>query len=240
MSDTPFITSFTTTALRNNFAGWVGFRFAVGADSITVTSLGRWVVSGNTGSHAARIVRVSDGVIMASATINTSGATAGAFAYVALGSSVTLAANTQYYLVTEEVSGGDQWYDDAGLAPVETAVATIETSMWSSDGTTFASNSANDSYVPPNFRYAAADATPPTFTSWVAVGDTITGTVSEALDPAFVPYPDMFIPRVNGAHRPVINVAVSGSGGPGGVGQVTLTLESPVSAVETVTLDYNR
>ena len=34
-------------AVRNDFEGWVGFQFTVGNATLTVTSLGRWVRSGN-------------------------------------------------------------------------------------------------------------------------------------------------------------------------------------------------
>ncbi len=48
---TTFVTGVTLSSLRNNFSGWIGFRFAVGGAPITVTQLGRWVVNGNNGNH---------------------------------------------------------------------------------------------------------------------------------------------------------------------------------------------
>jgi hypothetical protein len=52
------------------------------------------------------------------------GATPGPFAYSALASTVVLAANTTYYLMSHESAGGDYWYDfDNTLIPA--GVATI-------------------------------------------------------------------------------------------------------------------
>jgi hypothetical protein len=40
------------------------------------------------------------------------GGSAGQFVYGTLSSAVTLSANTRYYLVSQEISGGDQWAHD--------------------------------------------------------------------------------------------------------------------------------
>ena len=90
------VTSVTpSSTLRNDFSGWVGFRFTVGSAPLVITELGRWVLSGNSASHALRIVG-ADGVDVpgATTTVNTSGATAGQFLYGALATPVVLAANT--------------------------------------------------------------------------------------------------------------------------------------------------
>ena len=80
-----------------------------------VTSLGRWVVSGNSASHAVSLYLSTGGgagTLLGSVTVATSGATAGQFAYVALGTPVTLSAGNTYFLMSLESNGGDQWYDD--------------------------------------------------------------------------------------------------------------------------------
>ena len=111
-SGTAFVTGQATLgALRNDFTGWVGFKFAVGSSAITVNQLGRWVVSGNGGTHSVRLVRVSDHAVLGSVSVDTAGAPAGAFKYVNLGTPITLAANTAYYIMSQETNGSDQWYD---------------------------------------------------------------------------------------------------------------------------------
>ena len=43
--------------LFNNLTGWVGFKFTVGAQDMTVTRLSRWVVSGNNQTHTVKLVK---------------------------------------------------------------------------------------------------------------------------------------------------------------------------------------
>src|ERR1041385_6258811 len=80
-----FVTGVTTGTPRNDFSGWVGFQMNVGEANLTVTDLGRYIVSGNTGTHTVKIVNASGtDVSGASVSIATSGATAGQFKYVSL------------------------------------------------------------------------------------------------------------------------------------------------------------
>ena len=90
----------------------MGFQFTVGGTALTVTELGRWVVSGNSGNHVVKLFN-ADGTAVpnGSVTVTTAGKPAGQFTYAALGSPVTLAAGTTYAVMSQEVSGGDYWYD---------------------------------------------------------------------------------------------------------------------------------
>jgi hypothetical protein len=49
---------------------------------------------------------------------------------------VTLAANTQYYLASQEVGGGDSWYSYNTAVPT-TSAATVQTPVYSNDGTSW-------------------------------------------------------------------------------------------------------
>jgi hypothetical protein len=131
---TSFVTKQTLGTLRNNFTGGVGYKFTVGASPVTVTQLGRWVVAGNSGAHTLTLVRQPDNAPLATVSVTTSGATAGTFKYVALGSPVTLAANTSYYFVSTETNGADRWYDDNSTLATNT-VAVINNSEYYSNGT---------------------------------------------------------------------------------------------------------
>src|SRR5438093_342634 len=99
--DPPIITAQTINVLRNNFDGSLGFKFTVGASNITVTGLGRWVVSGNSQTHVVRLFDVSGPTQLASASINTSGATAGAYKYGSI-TPITLTAAGVYAVLAEE------------------------------------------------------------------------------------------------------------------------------------------
>jgi hypothetical protein len=105
-----FITGHNMTSLRNDITGWLGMKITVGASDIVASQLGRWVVAGNTGAHVVKLVNATTGADLASATVATLGATAGQFQYAPLTAAVTLAANTSYYLLSQETAGGDQWY----------------------------------------------------------------------------------------------------------------------------------
>lgn len=157
-----FVTSQTlsTSALRNNFNGWLGMKFTTGPSPMTVREVARWVLSGNTGTHTVKIVDAvtSLDVPGASAVVNTSGLPVG-FSYAPLAQPVTLQANRSYYLVSQEVSGGDQWYEGNNTLVYATTVASVDQSVYSSNGTTYTlSFSANNSYIPVSFRYSGAGA----------------------------------------------------------------------------------
>lgn len=81
------------------------------------------------------------------------------------------------------------------------------------------------------------DTTAPSVTSRVVNAGTLTVTYDEALDASHVPAASAFIVKVNGVARAVTGVSVSNTGS-GGVGVVVLTLASPVTAGQTVTLTY--
>lgn len=108
----PFVTGHGMTRLRNDVDGWLGMTFRVGSSPVLVSQLGRWVVAGNTGSHALRLLDAS-GAILATATVNTLGAPSGQFVYAALSPCVSLSANATYSVLSQETAGGDQWYDFA-------------------------------------------------------------------------------------------------------------------------------
>ena len=55
----PFITGTTLNTSRNDFSGWLGMRFTVGAAPISVTQLGRLWLSGNSLAHALKLVDAS-------------------------------------------------------------------------------------------------------------------------------------------------------------------------------------
>ena len=154
---TSFLTGYALNnpALRNNLSGWVGMEMTVGASPITVTSLGRVCLAGNTGTHSVQIFSSSNGIVIqnAWAVVNLFGCTPGQFVYTALSSSVALEANTSYYVASQEYQGGDQWFDSGQVT--STNAGAVNNAIYSTDGThwTVPPNTANASYVPPNFTY---------------------------------------------------------------------------------------
>ena len=157
MSGTEWITSVTGGTTRNNFDGDVGAEIIVGGSNVTVTHLGRWVVSGNSGSHVVSIWGSpydATPTVVASATINTSGQPAGQFAYVSLGTHATLTASTVYVISSVEVNGGDSWYDN-DTTITNTSVITLSTNAYRTGSTgRFFNWSGGKMYVPVSLKYS--------------------------------------------------------------------------------------
>jgi hypothetical protein len=153
----PWVTSSPSGATaRNDLTGCVGAEFTVGSASITVTSVGRWVISGNSQTHNVYIVLASaPTVTVVSGAVNTLGAGAGAFAYQPV-IPTTLAASTSYYIESQETNGGDQWYDSNGSAYTVTSDASLVQPGYfigaSCPGGLILSG-APSIYVPSNFKY---------------------------------------------------------------------------------------
>lgn len=98
--------------VRNNFSGWVGFKFTTGPSAMKVSELGRWVLPGNSRDHVVKLVdSTGANVSGGQTTVVTAGAAPHQFAYGTLSSPITLAASSTYYLVSEELNTGDTWYD---------------------------------------------------------------------------------------------------------------------------------
>jgi hypothetical protein len=152
---TAFVTSFTLTRLRQDFSGWVGMKLTVGPTGLQVTSLGRWVVSGNSGSHTVKLVDAATGADVAggSTVVVTAGAAPSSFAYASLPAPVTLRPNTGYYLVDQETAGGDAWYDyDTNL--VTTAAAADTGVVYAQPGSTWVTGgAAGQGWGPVNLLY---------------------------------------------------------------------------------------
>ena len=159
-SGTPFITSASLTSARNDFAGWVGMQFTVGAAPLTVSSLGRIFVTGNTGPHTVKLVDANSATDLpgGAITINMAGGTADQFKYASLPAPVTLQANTSYYLVSQELNQGDKWYD---VGPASsTNVGSVDHGIYGSGSGQYNSYLQGGSYVPVNFLYSGGVSTP--------------------------------------------------------------------------------
>jgi hypothetical protein len=92
-------------------------KLTVGSSPLSISSLGRICVANNVMTHLVKLVNVSDGsdVAGASASVNMAGCTPGTFVYGAV-SSIILPAGASYYLASQEVSGGDLWYDSGTVS----------------------------------------------------------------------------------------------------------------------------
>jgi hypothetical protein len=150
----PFVTSYALGKVRNDSHSWVGMRFRVGSTPITITSLGRFFKSGNAQSHELRIVSVATGTIVASVIWTPAGGVAGAIKYATLSASVTLAANSEYYLVSKESIGGDSWYHRDSRVTTTSAATVLSAAYFNPSNNSWTSGgAAGNSYGPVGFRY---------------------------------------------------------------------------------------
>lgn len=151
---TPFMLTATIGSTRSNHGNALGFRFTVGASPMTVTDLGRWRFSANTGSHLVKIVEDAVGfATLASVSIDMSSGTADTWKYAAI-TPFVLSASTDYILASDEVNGGDIWGDDNITSITTTGDATITSSVFQTGPTAWQSNTGGvKSYIPVNMQY---------------------------------------------------------------------------------------
>ncbi|MBU6400725.1 MAG: hypothetical protein KGS61_10425, partial [Verrucomicrobia bacterium] len=150
---------------------WVGFQFTVGGSSLVVSNLGRWVVSGDGGSHTVELFDSNGNQLTTSAgpgnyayvTVGTSGQPTNQFVYAAFAKNATftLLANTTYALMSSE--GGDPWYD---MFDNQIAVNGVVTSPWAVYASampgayTVAAYGGGKSYVPVSLQFNGQPAQP--------------------------------------------------------------------------------
>jgi hypothetical protein len=158
---TAFITSMQPGTIRNDSCGLFGMAITVGPNPIAVNSLGRLVAPGNSQVHTLEIVDPISGMAIASTAVNTQGAGAGAFLYGNLASPITLSANSTYYILSQEASGGDQWYDFDTTVTTTSDASLIGAVSGSAAPYNLTSTSANE-YVPLDFAYTLATTPSPT------------------------------------------------------------------------------
>jgi len=109
------ITLQTLGTLRNDFTGFAGMLIRIAGSSLPIVGLGRTVVAGNGATHIVKVVDPTTGIDIPNAStvvdLSSPAVAAGTFAYGLLPAPVVLAANTEYYVVSQEAAGGDQFYD---------------------------------------------------------------------------------------------------------------------------------
>jgi hypothetical protein len=159
-----FITSKTLGSLHNNHNGWQGMSITVGARALTLTG-GRLFAPGNNGIHILKLVDAVTGADIqgASVSVDMAGGSSGTFVYGPLASPAILNAGSSYYLVSQETSGGDQWYDIDTIAQTTTD-GTLSGAVRGSPPFTPVASTASHPYGPVDFQYVALGISPTTTT----------------------------------------------------------------------------
>lgn len=228
------ITGMTLGTLRNDFSGFVGAQIEVGADPLVVSQLGRIMVEGNTGSHTVKLVSASTGndVAGGSVVIDMSEGVPGAFKYAALAVPVVLAANTHYYLVSEESLGGDKWHDIDTSVTTGTAATLVSGIFSLGGGAWYPYGNAGHSYVPVDL---VCSLEPKTSSSGFVAGAVLgtlrsdyTGYVGMRIDVGASPITvtelaRMMAPGNTGTHLVALVDAVTGQEVPGGTTSISMS-----------------
>ncbi|MBI4766968.1 MAG: hypothetical protein HY787_20670 [Deltaproteobacteria bacterium] len=147
--------------IRNDYAGFAGMKIKVGSKDIKVTELGRYFEKTNTESHELQIVDHKTNQILGSATLDMSKGKADSlgFKYAPLKAPITLKANMEYDIVSNEKLNSDKWFGrtNGNMAKGTVApVAQILTQIYGGKPPfTQAGNTVNQTYGPVNFKYQA-------------------------------------------------------------------------------------
>lgn len=106
----PFVTDFVEGTLRPGEDSWFGFAFVVGAGPITVSKIGRFYLPSNTGSHDMIIIDGATLQLVGKATVDLNSEDLDGFKYaVVTPSPAQLNANDEYFILSLEVAGGDEF-----------------------------------------------------------------------------------------------------------------------------------
>jgi hypothetical protein len=132
----------------------MGMRFLVGVNPLQVSALGRIYIDGSTQSHELRLVNATTGATAASVLWIPAAGAHNQIKYATLRAPVILAANTQYYLVSQETAGGDMCYGDNTRVTTTTAAGVLS-SAYSDDGSMWwhYGTPGSYSYGPLNLMY---------------------------------------------------------------------------------------
>jgi hypothetical protein len=152
------ISSTPISSLRSDFTAALGCRISVGTSPLTVSDVGRWKTAGNVLTHTVGLYLQSTGVLVpgGSAVVDLSGGTVGTYVYMPLAAPITLDASTDYYLLSAELNGGDQWYDLE--AATTSADLTLDIASYY-DGS-YHETGPGECYSAPNFLYTIGGGPP--------------------------------------------------------------------------------
>jgi len=151
-------------------------RTAIGG-ALAVRQLGRWIVSGNSGTHTVKLVDAASGTDLSggSVSISTSGAAAGQYLYADLSNPICLAPSSSYYLQCQETNGGDQWYND-DTTVTATSDLTVNNSEYN-NGSYNVGVTGSHTHGPINFTYGPSSQPALTAQTLGTLRNNFTGTV---------------------------------------------------------------
>lgn len=155
-SSTEWMTAVSGGTPRSDYSEPLGCCFDVGGSPITVTHLGRWIISGNNQIHTVSLGTGTTGFplsVLGSVSVDTTLGTPGTFLYTALGSPVTLSASTRYVIVSSETAFLDSWLNAFSFTFATNAAAPLSGSVFTGGGNLVVSAGDGASYIPCSFKF---------------------------------------------------------------------------------------
>ncbi len=119
--------------------------------NITIRSLGRWKVSGNSQTHTLKVYSGDGRALIGTIPVDLSSGSAAAFKYSL--TNIVLFADTGYYLLSTESNGGDSWYLNPAPDATSGILSAFANGTWDT-GSGFQNGTANRVHVPVNFTYS--------------------------------------------------------------------------------------
>lgn len=173
---TAFITIVTLGGSRHDYSNWVGFKFTVGAKSLTISALGKWILPGNVTPFQVGIfdpLATTGPTPQVSTTIDPTLTAPGNFGWSApLATPFTAAAGSSWVVAMMPV-GTEDWLNQTVVSSTADATVTDAT-YW--NGTQFVLYAGAVAYGVTNFKYTLTPPwTPNTVADIVLEADSITG-----------------------------------------------------------------
>jgi hypothetical protein len=156
-----FVQSATGGTMRTDGGLWAGFQGLVGWQDLLVSSLARWIYSGNNAVHSINLL---DGLgnLLSEVSLNAQVEPVG-FVFINLNTPVRLPAGSTFFVVSQEPGGATEGWTDDDLVFTTTADAAVTYSVSTTDtnGVGVPTHSKSKAmFVPVNFQYTIVASTP--------------------------------------------------------------------------------
>jgi hypothetical protein len=126
----------------------------VGQTPLTIQTLGRAFALGLTGIHEVRLIDGATKQELGHASVDMNSPVDGAFKYAPIvPGDVTVAAGGVYYIVSQEFTGGDQFFDQNTIVQTRLEAKVLSAIYSDSPGLYVPVGGANQSYGPVSFQY---------------------------------------------------------------------------------------
>lgn len=144
------------TLRQADYSGFAGMAIDIGSKSLTVKTLERWCIAGSTGDHRLQIIDADTGVqILGSTVLVSLAGRQDGFVSAKLTSVITLTAGKRFYVVSEEVTGGDQFFDNDTVLTTRSDATVVSPVYFDSTTQQWVFMGQGSSYGPVNFSYDA-------------------------------------------------------------------------------------